>query len=124
MYSDLYLDPRRHVCLHLCLCLNLNLDLNLNLAPYTAPNRASFRKLFGKPNPALYRRLCGFMYQELYDSVYLAPFLKPWPPIRPLPLVFRTCQMPQPADNTVIMVDLPVCRKRLLVYWLSRSTTR
>jgi hypothetical protein len=54
--------------------LYLDLNLNLNLWPYPAQNRASFQKPFGRPNQALFHRLCGLKYRSLFDLVNLAPY--------------------------------------------------
>ncbi len=57
--------------MRLRLCIDLCLDLYRE--PYPTLNRASFRKPFAKPNPALFRWLYGFKYRSLYDLVNLAP---------------------------------------------------
>jgi len=69
VYPDLYLDLR----LRLNLNPGLDLDLNPNLALYPALNRASFQKPYGKPNPALFRRLYGVKNRTLSGYVHLAP---------------------------------------------------
>ena len=80
MYPDLCLDLRRHSCLRLNLNPCLDLDLNLNLALYPTQYQSPYRKPFGKPNPALFRRLYGVENRTLFACVNLAPCREklPW----------------------------------------------
>ena len=76
VYAGLCCALRRHVCLHVYgdLCRETYRE------PYPALNRTSFRKPFGKPNPALFHWLYGFKYRKLFDSVNPAPNLQTQPP--------------------------------------------
>jgi hypothetical protein len=70
VYADLRRALRRHVRRHLC----RDLYRNPYHEPYATLNRASLRKAFEKPNPALLRWLYGLKYRSLYDLVNLAPY--------------------------------------------------
>ena len=102
------LQPCSRLRRQLCRSLYLNLDLNLNLGLYPALDRVLLRNSFQKssltPNPLSFRSLQQFAYRSLSLQVDFAPCLKPWPPIRPLYAVYRTCAWLQPADNTGVML--------------------